>query len=185
MKKDRMHKARIARLNPLADYKKQVKNNRKPVKSRYGDTSLSEDARNELWKMDDDTRVDFWLEMGNFPYFKIMLSASNRDLIFSLKPSSLSLFIFIAFNLDFRADEIKIDFKQCKKQKLNISKGSFIKSIEELESKKVIERIGTKRTPDYWKFFINPQIFFLGDAKKFYKDVLQEHPDYAIASALK
>lgn len=178
MKKILTKKIEASRKNPLANYKLQIQHKKMLVEKKIKDTSFKDDFRESKWGVNGETRIDFYQEMGNFPHSKLIDNASNRDLIFSLKSTSLQIFVFMLFNLYFRTDEAEINFTKCIKQKLNISKSSFLSAIEELERKGIIRRIGIKRTKDYWKFFINPQLMFKGDAKKYYQDVLEMYPHY-------
>lgn len=180
-----MHKIKIARFNPLADYKSLTKTNRRTIKKKFKNTSYADDFRESNWGVDRETRIDFYQDMSTLPHKKLFDSVKNRRLIFSLSSSASRLFMFILFNLDFRMDEITIRFAACKKQQLYLSNTSFIIGIEELEKKGIIKRIGIKRTPDYWKFFICPQIIFKGDSIKYFSKVLEIHTDYLTASTFK
>jgi DNA-binding Lrp family transcriptional regulator len=88
------------------------------------------------------------------------------------------LFLWILYALRYRGDVVELDFKKMKNVGFQMSPGTFRKSIQELEGNRIIKRIGAKKDDDYWKFFINPQIIFKGDAKGFYSDVIKYHPEY-------
>jgi hypothetical protein len=167
------------RRNPLTDYAAQIKSNRKRRNKTIGQTTLSDDTRLSLVGLREDTELGIYDDYGNFNHAKVMASAANRELLLSLMPTTLSLFIWILFNLRYRSDTVEIKYDHAITTGLSVSENTLTNAIKELEAKHVIKRVGTeKRTEEYWLFFINPQILWKGDAKEFYKDVLKYHEEY-------
>ncbi len=179
-------KLKAVRFNPLVDYGAQIHDNFKPASKKLGDTSLASDLRVESLKVfSTETRIRYKENMGNFEHSKVVGGASNSNDILSMKHSSQSLFIWILFNLEYRNDTIRIEGELLAKTGLPLATGTLKEAIVELENANIIRRVGAKRTLDYWLFFINPQIIWKGDAKRFYKDVLKYHPEYEANSATK
>jgi len=164
--------------NPLANYELQITPNIKHREKRIGDTSLREDTRLNYVGYENESKFYVNEDMGAFDYSKLISSAANRKLILSLKPSAQSLFLWILYELDYKSDTIEVSLARVNKTKFKIVAASLRDAIEELEHHCIIKRIGNKRTSDYWRFFINPQVIFKGDAKQFYKDVIFYHPEY-------
>lgn len=163
--------------NPLADYQKQIKANRRTIEKTIGDTSIGDDIRLELMGLSPEQKIYIWDEIGDMNFGKLMASAKNRNLIMSLSASTLKLFLWIIYALKFRGDVVTLDLAKMEKLGFQMANGTFRNSIKELEDNKIIRRVGQKKD-DYWMFFINPQILFKGDAKRFYNDVLRHHPEY-------
>lgn len=168
-----------AKFNPLADYKLQIKANKKPTYKAIKQTSLSNDPRMELMSIGEEYKISYLEDMGNFEHSKILTSAKNRNLILSLGPNSQKLFIWILFALEYRKDTVQLIHDNMTQLGFQMSPNTFRKSIDDLETKGVIKRVSpTAKSEEYWHFFINPQILFKGDAKRFYNDVSTVHPEY-------
>lgn len=175
MKKASINKIEAAKFNPLADYAKQIKTSSYKNSKKIRDTSLSEHVVFPLMGLNNDTDISFREEKGNFPFCKLINNAANFHLISSLTPTSGFILLLILMRLEFLSDQVQIPFDKFSKL---LSVNTFNKSIAELESKGIILRIGIKRNFDYWHFFINPQIIYRGDAKKFYKQVIDLNPHF-------
>jgi hypothetical protein len=165
--------------NPLADYAAQIKENRTPDSRAVSETSLSKDIRLPLLGMEEEDDIDFVVDMGNFPHSKVLLSAANRKTIFSLDSKAQNLFLWIVFMLQFRMDTVILEYNRMKKLGYQASRNTFSDAIEALESKHIIQRINNvPKSLQYWHFFINPQMLFKGDAKTFYRHLIQVHPEW-------
>lgn len=166
--------------NPLADYKKHTKDDRKSkVQKTLKETSLSGDIRLDFANMSDDEKILVDHEFDNFDYCKLIYSAANRKLIFSLGANSHKLFMCIMFSLEYKSEIVNLSPTKIKKLGCKMSPGTLRKAIIELTDKKIINRIGSnQKAADYQHFFINPQMVFRGSSKRYYKAVLHYHPDY-------
>ncbi len=173
-----IEKVESAKKNPLANYGLQITDNFRSIRKKIGDTSLAWNGKLELAGITNDEIFSINENLASFDYSKVITTAHNRDTILSLNPGAQSLFIWILFELDYLSDTVEIEFVSAKRRGLSLAPGTFREAIAELETKKLIKRVGKKRTKDYWLFFINPQVIFKGDAKGFYKAVLEAHPDY-------
>jgi hypothetical protein len=173
------------RFNPLVDYWSQTKGNIRPIETNIGKTSLRNNIMLPMVGIDDKTDLHIFYDANNYKFSQVVSTAKNRDLLLLLAPGAQSLFIWILFNLKFRSDTITILYDKVIKTGLTISRGTFNKAIKELENIKVIKRVGIKRTEDYWVFFINCQILWKGNAKLFFQDVLEVHPEYLKRSVKK
>ena len=167
------------RLNPLADYKKQTERRVRNFAKKIKDTSLSGDMRNQFLGLDEEDDIHFKDDLSNFEHSKLIVSAANRDIIMSLKPTAHYLLFWILFELNYRNDTILLKLEDMSKKGFKLSKNTFKEAISNLEANNIIRRVDNKpKMENYWLFFINPQIIFKGDALNFYKDVLHYHPDY-------
>ena len=166
------------RFNPLANYALQVESKPYKRKKKVSETSLADDVRFDLMNLDEDSNIRITDDYGNFKHSQVISGAANRNLILSMTPTAQSLFIWIHFKLDYRSDTVEIKLEEVNDTGLDISGNTFGNALDELEERNIIKRIGEKRTDEYWLFHINPQIMWKGNAKRFYKDVLEAHPDY-------
>lgn len=174
-----------AKLNPLVDYKAQIAVNKKRKGKTIGETSFNDDPRNELYKVPSDKMIYYRDDMGNFEHAKVIVEpVTNRNTIMSLELSSLKLLFWILFQLEYRCETVNINPIEAKRKGLKMALGSIRNSVEELCRKRILKRVNeTPKSIDFWNFFINPQIIWKGDAKKFYKDILNVHPEFLSANS--
>lgn len=166
--------------NPLVDYAKETKKSgSRRMQKTIADTSLDDDIRLELIGLSQKVKIYFKHEVGDINYCKVMSTAKNRTLISGLNANTQKLFLWIVYALKFRGDIVELDLEKMKTLGFQMSIGTFRNSILELQANSIIRRVGIRpKDEDYWMFFINPQILFKGDGKKFYNDVVKHHPDY-------
>lgn len=166
--------------NPLVDYSFETRPNIKAMKRHIEDTSLI----NVLFieQQTDNGNFTSYEDRDHKNYTKLVTLAQHRNLILGFKPSTLKLFIWILFKIDYRNDVVNINPESVVSI---LSRAAFKEAIQELEDNNIIKRIGQKRQKDYWDFHFNPIYFFKGDAKQFYKDVIEVHPDYVGKSKVK
>jgi len=169
--------------NPLADYSLQTKG--KPLKTikRLGETTLVDDFRLGLTPLTEDTLIGMYDDTGNLNHMKVMDAAANRDLLLSLDPTTLSLFIWILFKIAYRDETVEIRYELVNAK--GLKERTFDKAIKQLEANNIIKRIGTKGSGEYWLFHINPQVMWKGNALKYYKEVVKLHPEYKTQSTPK
>lgn len=173
-------KIKNAKRNPLADYKAQISHKSKAKNKLFGETSLIHDPLEDFRKTPHNKKIYYREDVGNFEHSKLITGVENRNKIMSLQPNSQKLFLWILFALDYRNETVEIKPEKIIKQGFSMALGTFRKSIEELCQKGIIKRVCNQvKTDEYWIFFINPQIIWKGDSKRYYKDVLKVHPDYS------
>lgn len=165
---------RKVKFNPLVDYDYETKPNYRNIERNIQDTSLMGTPFIEHFA--NGGKFISREERDHKNYTKLVTLATNRDLLLTLKPSTLKLFLWIMFKLEYRKDVVRITPEDLK---AHLSRFAFNEAIAELEANAILKRIGEKRSKDYWDFNINPYYFFKGDAKQFYKDVIKLHPDYS------
>lgn len=166
------------KFNPLANYREQTTDNYITKEKKVRETSLSGNLRLPFAGIDDDDVLTYKEDMAAFEYSKVICSAKNRNEILSMKPSTQGLFIWIVFALEYRSDTVLITAERINNKGLKLAHPSFLAAIAELEKRRIIKRMGRKRTNEYWSFHINPQYIFKGNAKDFYKDIIACHPEY-------
>jgi hypothetical protein len=161
--------------NPLVDYKLQITPNIKKIVMKISDTSLGEAAIMPLIRNSEHDKFISYEDRDTLNYSKLVANAKNRDIILKLRPTAHKLFLWILYSLQYRTDVITIKPDMVKRF---ISEKGLREAILQLEGEKIIKRIGKKKELDFMDFHINPQFFFRGDAKGFYVDLLQVHPEY-------
>ena len=172
-----------AQWNPLADYKAQVSHKSKVRNKRFGETSLIHDILEDFRKTPPNKKIYFRDDVGNFEHSKLITGIDNRNTIMSLQPNSQKLFLWILFELDYRMETVEIHPDKIEKLGFIMALGTFRNSIKDLCQKNIIRRVSNKvKTKDYWTFYINPQIMWKGDSKRYYKDVLSVYPHYSSAN---
>ena len=172
---------RTAGRNPLANYALQTENRVSSVQKRIRDTSLRGDIRLDFAKISDDEKVFVRHDYGNFNFCKLMYSAQIRNKVLQMAPNTQKLFLWLIYNLGTKSETIELNFDKKQLVPFGMSRNTFSNAIMELERNEIIKRIGvTKRAADYWMFYINPQVMFVGDAKRYYQGVVEHHPDYRV-----
>jgi len=168
-----------AKRNPLADYILQTKTRPGKLRKKIRDTSLDGDHRLHFANVGDDEDISINHDYGNFNFCKLIYSAKNRDTVLAMGSNTQKLFLWISYNLEYKTEIIELNYNKPQNAEYGMSLNTFKKSIKELESNNIIRRIGTnEKQDDYWLFHINPQVIFVGDAKRYYEGVVEHHRDY-------
>jgi hypothetical protein len=172
------------RFNPLANYQRQIEPNILRRRKKVKDTNLLDDNQpGFVVGLSGENEILVKEDMAVFDYSKLITSAKNRNVIFSWNTNTIKLFVWLLFVLDYRSDVISLRPENMAKLGFKMAPATFRNSVNELERSGIIKRVNTSpKHENFWSFFINPQVIFKGDAKKFYNDVIKANPDYMYKS---
>ncbi|WP_026768520.1 hypothetical protein [Asinibacterium sp. OR53] len=167
--------------NPLADYIDQIEPNLADFNAPLSDSTLSQFQYTLGKGVINEGSVKYTREMPNYEFTKVINSAKNRNTILNLSDSAVRLFVYILYEIEHLNDTIDLEYEQVQKKGLGIkSRDTYRKAIDKLSEAKVIKRIGKKpKGVDYHLFHFNPQMLFCGEAKNFYRGVIEAHPEYS------
>ncbi len=169
------------KLNPLAQYERLVRPNIRKKQEKLSNTDLIDD---KIVFASKDHTFHLKEDKSNFNHSKLF--DNNVRLLKSLTPHATKVFLQILMHLNFKCDTIELKpTSKTESGEPEMSRNTFNKAVAELCDKEIISRINSDtKSNEYWTFHINPQIFFRGDEKKFYRNVLNAHPEYTVQSLL-